>query len=86
MALQMSDLRLRLRVPPSSFNDALRTMDDAAHHIEALERGVRRLQARIEALEAALKKITGLVDSETGEPLDDAIEIARAALDKDIGQ
>ena len=35
---------------------------------------------RIEALEAALRKIAGLVDGEAGEPLADAIEIARAAL------
>ena len=37
-------------------------------------------RARIEALEAALRKIAGLVDGEAGEPLADAIEIARAAL------
>jgi hypothetical protein len=33
----MSDLVKRLRAMPSSLNDALRTMDDAAAHIEALE-------------------------------------------------
>ena len=34
----------------------------------------------IEALEAALRKITDLIDSEADDPLNDAIEIARAAL------
>ena len=37
-------------------------------------------RARIEALEAALRKIADLIDSEAGEPLDDAISIALAAL------
>ena len=37
-------------------------------------------QAEIERLRAALQKIADLVDSEAGEPLDDAIDIAKAAL------
>ena len=41
---------------------------------------------RIEVLEAALRKIADLIDSEAGEPLDDAIAIASAALDKEAGK
>jgi hypothetical protein len=37
----MSDLINRLRAMPSSFNDACRTMDDAADRIEALEAALR---------------------------------------------
>jgi HAMP domain-containing protein len=72
----------------------------AAARIEALEADVDRFvgqrdkalefisvnAARIEALEAALREIADLVDSEAGEPLDDAIAVARAALDKDDGK
>jgi hypothetical protein len=36
--------------------------------------------ARIVRYEAALTKIAGLIDSEAGEPLDDAIEAAQRAL------
>lgn len=55
-----------------------------AARIEALEAAAElmALHARIEMLEAALRKIADLMDSEAGEPLDDAIAIARAALDK----
>jgi hypothetical protein len=72
----------------------------AAARIEALEADVDRFvgqrdkalefigvnAARIEALEAALRKITDLIDSEADDPLDDAIRIARAALNKDDGK
>ena len=37
----MSDLVQRLRLMPSSFNNALRTMDEAADRIEALEAALR---------------------------------------------
>ncbi len=40
----------------------------------------KRLAAENEALRKALQKISDLIDSETGEPLDDAIEIAKCAL------
>ena len=39
-----------------------------------------RLQDRVEALEAALRKIADLIDSEADDPLDDAIRIASRAL------
>jgi len=86
MALQMSDLLLRLRAMPSSPNDALRTMDEAAYHIDALERGLRKLQARIEALEAALREMADLVDVEGRRTIDHCYSIARAELDKDDGK
>jgi hypothetical protein len=64
-------------------------LDEAADHIEALERGVRKLQARIETLEAALREIMAL----TNNPENDGLAIVkvycaaakglRAARDKD---
>ena len=39
----MSELVHRLRHMPSSFNDALRTMDDAADRIEMLEAALRSI-------------------------------------------
>ena len=39
----MSDLVYRLRHMPSSINDALRTMDEAAARIEALEVALREI-------------------------------------------
>jgi exonuclease VII small subunit len=77
--------------------DAISAALDKANRIEALEDRIDELEQakqewteageimhdRIEALEAALRKIADLIDSEAGEPLDDAIAIARAALDKD---
>ena len=71
----MDDLAVRLRHMPSSFLDALRTMDEAA--------------ARIEALEAALQKLTEDPPATLDEPDPDFVvinkmrKIARAALDKD---
>jgi hypothetical protein len=41
---------------------------------------IEKLEERVEALKAALREIADLIDSEAGEPLDDAIEIAGAAL------
>jgi cell shape-determining protein MreC len=43
----MSDLISRLRAMPSSLNDALRTMDEAADRIKALENENRRLRERL---------------------------------------
>lgn len=42
----------------------------------------RELVAQINELRKALQKIADLMDSEAGEPLDDAIEIAEKALRK----
>lgn len=50
-----------------------RTLKEAAVRIEALEAENARLRG-------ALKRIADLVDTDVGDPLDDAIEFARAAL------
>ena len=54
----MSDLVKRLRAMPSSFNDALRTMDDAAARIEALEAALRNAITALQWCDApdAVKK------------------------------
>jgi hypothetical protein len=43
-------------------------------------RAAREFKARAEKMEAALRKIAALIDSEAGEPLDEAIWIANEAL------
>ena len=71
----MDELLSRLRAMPRSLNDALRTMDEAADCIEALE--------------AALQKLTEDPPATLDEPDPDFVvinkmrKIARAALDKD---
>jgi hypothetical protein len=58
----------RLRAMPSSLNDALRTMDEAAD--------------RIEALETALREIIAIGDASSGSDWNDLVlsrDIARAA-------
>jgi hypothetical protein len=46
---------------------------------------IRERDAEIERLAEALKQIAGLIDSEAGEPLDDAIRIATEALLGPVG-
>jgi hypothetical protein len=50
--------------------------------VYAWEGEVTTLRTEIERLRAALTKIVDLVESEGDEPLDDAIAIARAALER----
>ena len=44
------------------------------------EKEIADLRAQLAIARKGLEKIAGLIDSESGEPLDDAIEIAKAAL------
>jgi len=50
------------------------------HDVEVLADINAELRTRAEKMEAALRKIAALIDSEAGEPLDEAIWIANEAL------
>lgn len=55
-------------------------LDHLGVTIMQIKRERDKLRAENARLKQALQSIANLVDSEAGEPLDDAIEIARAAL------
>jgi outer membrane protein TolC len=73
----MDDLVVRLRAMPSSLNDALRTMDEAADRIEALEAALQPFAQNVKAV--SLSNALGHITREH-------LLNARAALDKDAGQ
>ncbi len=71
----MTDIAERLRLPVDPDHPNLWTVDK-----DRLGAAVE-----IERLRAALQKIADLVDTDAGEPLDDAIEIANRALADPVG-
>jgi hypothetical protein len=62
----MNDLLKRLRAMPSSFNDALRIMDEAADHIETLEAQLKIYRAREMDARAASQAFLAALDKAAG--------------------
>lgn len=56
----MTDIVERLRAMPSSFNDALRTMEEAADEITLLRHTELKMAAELIVLETVLQKVRSL--------------------------